>query len=146
MADTNVVVVSGRLASDPVLKKVGEFDNCTFRLASNTNIGKDKERQLFIDVVSWSGLAGLIQKLKKKGDQVIVTGQLRLDQWEKEGQKQSKYFIDAKDISFVGAPSLSEGSSTTPDHKSSVTSTKVAPPSKKTSPTPQAQAEDEPPF
>lgn len=146
MADANVVVLSGRLTSDPVSKKVGEFDTCSFRMASNTNAGKDKERTLFIEVNTWSGLANTVQKFKKKGDQVVVTGQLRLDQWEKDGQKQSKIYVEARDVSFVGGQGGSDAPAPAP--APAPTTQRTSPPVQRPRPSaPVATVEDDqPPF
>ena len=136
MSDANTVVMSGRLTSDPVSKKVGEYDVCTFRMASNDG-SKEKEKTVFIEVEAWAGNAKSVQSFKKKGDQVIVTGKLRQNQWEKDGQKQSKTFIEAKEVSFIGAPSGGEGGSEAPVPKTpATTSTKLSgvPPKKAAAP------------
>lgn len=143
-SDTNVAVVSGRLTNDPVSKKVGESENVSFRLASNKRIGKDKERPLFIDVSIWrEGLAGIVKQYKKKGDSVIVTGYIRQDQWEKDGKKESKIYIEADDVVFCGGPKFDDADTTAKVASTTVAPSKTAPP-KKATPVAQEQEEDTP--
>jgi len=92
MTDFNLVVVEGRLVRDADLKysKSGKpYTN--FTVASNYWNGKE-EATNFIDILSFDELRF------SKGDKVRVTGVLRQDTWEKEGQKMSKIKIIAEKV------------------------------------------------
>ena len=89
MTDFNLVVVEGRLTRDAEIKysKSGR-PYMNFTVASNYWNG-NKEATNFIDILSFDELH------LSKGDKVRVTGVLRQDTWEKEGQKMSKIKIIA---------------------------------------------------
>ena len=92
MTDFNLVVVEGRLTRDAEIKysKSGKpYTN--FTVASNYWTGKE-EATNFIDILSFDELRF------SKGDKVRVTGVLRQDTWEKEGQKMSKIKIIAEKV------------------------------------------------
>ena len=92
MTDFNLVVVEGRLTRDAEIKysKSGR-PYMNFTVASNYWNG-NKEATNFIDILSFDELH------LSKGDKVRVTGVLRQDTWEKEGQKMSKIKIIAEKV------------------------------------------------
>lgn len=135
-SDINTVVLSGRLTNDPESRNVGEHTNVSFRIGNNKSVAKDRERSLFIDVSTWGGLGGTCLKFLKKGRQVIVRGYLRLDQWEKDGQKQSKTYVEAEEVVFVGSGDKGQEDAT-PKRESS-------PPARTSTPRAAPKKEDEP--
>lgn len=106
---SSVVCVLGRLTENPVLKELGEkkTQNCRLRIAVNEGFG-DKERSVFIDAETWSKQADNCGRYLKKGSKVQVIGSLRQDQWEKDGIKHSKIFINADKVDFLDPPSNKE--------------------------------------
>jgi single-strand DNA-binding protein len=111
MADTNVTVICGRLTRDPESRNVGESSVTAMSLACSkkykTKSGEAKEETLFIDTECWGKTGELVQQYLKKGSQCVVVGRLKLDVWEKEGQKQSKIKLVAEQVQFVGGKSES---------------------------------------
>jgi single-strand DNA-binding protein len=105
----NSTAVVGNLTSDP---RMGEADGTVvnFRMGVNRprkparESNEDvKERTEFIDVECWGSQAENIGSSLRRGDRVIVCGQLKYDQWEDaEGNFKSRVSIRA---SAVG-PSL----------------------------------------
>ncbi len=105
----NNVVVVGNLTADPKLND-GEVKFASFRIAvsrwrkKTSEIREEEPLQAeFIDVECWGDQAVNVSSSLRKGDRVIVAGQLKYDQWRDEnGSPKSRIRIRA---SAVG-PSL----------------------------------------
>lgn len=63
--------------------------------------GTKRESKLFIDLKAFGWLADLLVKYTRKGSLVLVQGSLRLDQWEKDGQKRSKHWVAVESVQFL---------------------------------------------
>lgn len=102
MSDVNCVVLSGRLTADPVMRATPKgMPVASVRLASD-RFYADKKDVVFIDVSVFSKTAENVGKYLKKGDPVIVRGQLELDVWDgKDGKKHQKYRIIAQEVVFL---------------------------------------------
>lgn len=85
----NNVIVVGNLTADPRLND-GVTKVATFRVAVSRWRRKTEETTEdppladFIDVECWGDQARNISSSLRKGDRVIVTGQLKYDQWRDE--------------------------------------------------------------
>lgn len=107
MTDINSVVLVGRITKD-----VGSDERsfsyigngtakATVNLAVNRSVKKgDKweDETSFIDVVIWGKLAENLKPRLTKGKQISVMGFLKQDRWEKDGQKQSKIYVNAEQV------------------------------------------------
>lgn len=72
--NTNRVIISGRLTSDPVLNKTkNEISVCTITIAVNNGDSKNPD---YFPVVCWRGLAEAVCEYRKRGDGVLVDGKL----------------------------------------------------------------------
>lgn len=71
---------------------------------------KDKETQLFLDAAAF-GKAGEIiaQYAGSKGTQIMLSGKLQTESWEKDGQKRSKVSMTIEDFDFVSNKGASQG-------------------------------------
>jgi len=96
----NKVILLGNLTHDPVLRVTGVGKSvCTIRIAVNNRKGDP----LYIDVVTWEGLADNCEKYLSKGRKVLVEGQLKINQWkDKEGNDKSKPEVNAFSVEFLG--------------------------------------------
>lgn len=103
MSDVNSYNLSGRLTRDANLRYLQSGTALAeFTVASNRiwkSNGEKKEDTLFIDVNVWGKQAEFIGGLKK-GDYVMVTGRIRQESWEVEGQKRSKYVVIADQVNL----------------------------------------------
>jgi len=102
----NRITITGNLTRDPELRTLPSGTQvCNFGLASNRKYkGKDgqmTEEVCFVDVVAFSQTADLIARYLSKGRKVLVDGRLKLDQWEKDGQKRSKHSIVLDRFEFM---------------------------------------------
>lgn len=105
----NSVILHGRLTRDPELKTTAKGTNyCQFTLAVSRG-SKDAGAD-FIDCVAWNNTAELMAKWLKKGNPIIVDGNLRQSSWEKDGQKHSRLDVAVRNITFAGDKSSEESS------------------------------------
>jgi len=103
----NKVLIVGRLTRDPELRTTKSGASVTsFGLASNRNYksqdGELHRDTVFVDVTAWGTLAELTHKFLAKGTEVLIEGSLRLDQWEKDGDKRSKLYINLDSFHAMG--------------------------------------------
>jgi len=105
--DINIVTLVGRLTRDAELKYTNSgYAVCNFSLAVNRRKRSDDqwtEEVSYFDVVLFGKRGEAIQQYLGKGKQIAVSGELRQDRWEQDGQKRSKVVIVASDIQFLGS-------------------------------------------
>lgn len=103
MAELGVFGV-GVATADPELRTVGEKQTsvCTVNLAFNRSYqDKDKKWQsepCFLRAQVWGARAERMANLVKKGQPIYVSGYLKQDTWEKDGQKKVAYSITIRDF------------------------------------------------
>lgn len=93
-ANTNVVVLTGRLTRDPEARQVGEKTVTQFGLAVN-GYG---DKVSFFDVEAWGRTAEIVEQYAGKGKLVTVQGRLEQQRWEKDGAKRSKVLVVAAQV------------------------------------------------
>jgi len=106
-ASLNKVLLMGNLTRDPEVKYTPKGTAvCDLGLAINDSYkaqdGTIKETVTYVDVEVWGRTAENCKQYLTKGRPVFVEGQLRLDQWEQEGQKRSKMKVRADRVQFLG--------------------------------------------
>lgn len=63
---------------------------------------KEKETALFLDASVFGKVAEVLNSYAgTKGTQIFLTGKLKTEQWEKDGQKQSKIVMMIEDFQFL---------------------------------------------
>src|ERR1700722_6275892 len=108
-ASLNKVLLMGNLTRDPEVRytpkgtAVGDL-----AIAINDSYkaqdGSIKETVTYVDIEVWGRQAETCKQYLTKGRPVFVEGQLRLDQWEQDGQKRSKLKGRADRVQFLGSP------------------------------------------
>lgn len=103
----NSVVLGGRLTNDPQLSYLpSQMSVCDFNIAVNDiwrdKEGNKKEDVMFIGCRCFGKLADNINKYFKKGDTIFVSGKIKFEQWEKDGQKHSKHRVIVNGFQFIG--------------------------------------------
>ena len=107
MTDINSVVLIGRITKDVGSdeRSFSYIGNGTAKavvsLAVNRGVKKgDKweDETSFFDVVIWGKMAESLKPRLTKGKQISVMGSLKQDRWEKDGQKQSKIYVNAEQV------------------------------------------------
>lgn len=99
-ADTNTVVLVGRLTADPELRDAGSAKVLSGRLAFTRREKKGEEWvdvSNFIDVtLAWNKSAEALHKYLSKGSRLAITGEIRWREWEaKDGTKRQTIDIHA---------------------------------------------------
>ena len=104
MTDINSVVLVGRITKDVgsderSFSYVGNGTaKAVVNIAVNRGVKKgDKweDEASFFDVVIWGKTAENLKPRLTKGTQIAVSGYLKQDRWEKDGQKQSRIQVVA---------------------------------------------------
>jgi single-strand DNA-binding protein len=107
MANLNKVMLIGRLTRDPETKHTaGGNSVTTFGLAVNRSYKrKDSDERVeettFVDVEAWGQGGEVFARYMKKGRQAYVEGRLKLDSWEKDGQKRTKLLVVMEEFQFL---------------------------------------------
>src|SRR5277367_5787381 len=107
MANLNKVLLMGNLTRDPEVRytpkgtAVGDL-SIAINDSYKAQDGTIKEVVTYIDIEVWGRQAETCKQYLTKGRPVFVEGQLRLDQWEQDGQKRSKLKVRADRVQFLG--------------------------------------------
>jgi single-strand DNA-binding protein len=94
------IVLVGNLARDPESRQAGETTVTRLVVAVNDAYSKDKVS--YVDVEAWGKLGEICQKYLTKGRQALVDGRIVQDTWEKDGKKNSKLYVKADNVQFLG--------------------------------------------
>ena len=102
----NIAVLEGRITATPELKHTpNDIPMTRFSIAVARNYSKGGERLTdFFDVVAWRNTAEFVCKYFKKGNPMIVDGQIQTDIFEgRDGIKRKSFYIVANNVHFVGS-------------------------------------------
>lgn len=106
--DMNHVSLVGRLTRDIEMRytpnglAVGRL-----ALAVNRKVKKGDSWEAeasFFDVTIFGKMAEALQRYLTKGTQTAVSGELKQERWDQDGQKRSKVVIIAQDLQLLGSP------------------------------------------
>ena len=101
----NKVILVGNMTADPELKQSpGGLSVSSFSIAVNRRFSKDSAQTCdFINIVAWKQQAEFVCKYFKKGQAILVCGQLQTRTWtDNQGQKRYATEVVADEVSFVG--------------------------------------------
>ena len=107
MASYNRVVLVGNLTRDPELRYIPSGTAVTdIGLAVNdrrkNQQGEWVDETTFVDITLWARQAEVAGEYLSKGSPVLIEGRLKLDTWEKEGQKHSKLKVVGERMQMLG--------------------------------------------
>jgi single-strand DNA-binding protein len=107
MSGVNKVILVGHLGKDPDVRTIESGAKvATFTLATTESYrGKDGQRveqTEWHNIVVWRGLAEVVEKYLKKGNQVYLEGRIRTRSYEKDGQKRYITEIVVEDMVMLG--------------------------------------------
>ncbi len=109
MASYNRVVLVGNLTRDPELRYIPSGTAVSdITLAVNDRVKRGNEwveETTFVDVTLWARTAEVANEYLSKGSSVLIEGRLKLDRWEKEGQKHSKLKVIGERMQMLGGRS-----------------------------------------
>ena len=97
----NHIVLMGRLVRDPELRRTrNDVPVASCRMAVNR---PGSEKADFIDIEAWRGTADFLMKYFEKGQPLVVSGRLRIEEWTAEGgQKRYSAKVVADSCYFAG--------------------------------------------
>lgn len=103
----NSVQLIGRLTADPELRYTnGGTATCTIRLAvpRRRRKGEPEPAPVYVNVVTWAGLAEAVAAHMAKGRRVSVTGRLEYREWTTDDVRHSIHEVVASQVEFLQAP------------------------------------------
>ena len=112
----NKVILMGRLTADPEAKQTQSGTAVTsFTLAVDRRYNSGEEKKAdFITIVAWKQTAEFICRYFKKGQAMLVCGELQTRSWQdNNGGKRHATEVVASEVSFCEAKRESEGNNTT---------------------------------
>ena len=95
--------IIGNLTKDPEVRYTPQgkastlFSLAINRTRTNKATGEKREETTYVDIRAWEKIAEIC-KDAKKGEAMFVSGEIREERWEKDGQKRSKLRIVAFDV------------------------------------------------
>lgn len=108
MADYNLVVLIGHLTRDPELKYTqGNIPFCNASIAVNKKYKKKDNTEVkevsFFDLVFWNHTAEIVANHTKKGEAIMVEGELKQQTWDDKqtGQKRSRVVVNCMKFVFM---------------------------------------------
>jgi single-strand DNA-binding protein len=108
MTDLNNVTVIGRVTQEISDKDFGYISTGTAKLslhiANNESRKKGEnweDETSYFDITVWGKPAENLKQKIRKGLLVGVSGRLKQDRWEKDGQKKSKIYINADSVQIL---------------------------------------------
>jgi len=107
MASFNRVILLGNLTRDVEVRYLQSGMAVTdIGIAVNdrrkNQQGEWVEEVTFVDVTLWGRTAEVAGEYLSKGSPILIEGRLKLDQWEKDGQKHSKLKVIGERMQMVG--------------------------------------------
>ena len=108
MASFNRVILLGNLTRDIEVRYLQSgMAVADVGLAVNdrrkNQAGEWVEETTFVDVTMWGRTAEVAGEYLSKGSPILIEGRLKLEQWEKDGQKRSKLSVVCERMQMVGS-------------------------------------------
>jgi single-strand DNA-binding protein len=106
MASFNRVVLLGNLTRDIELRYIGNGTAVTdIGLAVNDRVKRNDQwvdETTFVDITLWGRTAEVANEYLSKGSSVLIEGRLKMESWEKDGQKRTKLKVIGERMQMVG--------------------------------------------
>ena len=107
----NKLEYQGRLTADIELKQTQSGVSFTEFTVAWSEKYKEVETKCFLRCKAWRQTAEFVSKYFKKGSEILIEGRLVTEQWEKDGQTQSRTICDVEKVHFCGSKSDNGGNS-----------------------------------
>lgn len=107
MSSFNKVILMGNVTRDPEVKYLQNGTAvCDLGLAVNerrkNQAGEWVEEPVFVDCTAFQRTAEVAGEYLRKGSSCLIEGKLKLEQWEKDGQKRSKLKVIIERLQMIG--------------------------------------------
>lgn len=97
----NKVILQGRLVRDIEVKDMGGFNMTEFTVAWSEKYN-NTETKCFLRCKAWRATADFLGKYFHKGQELIIEGRMITEEWDKDGQKQSRSICNVEKVNFCG--------------------------------------------
>ena len=108
----NTCTFVGRIPRDAELKDVGANKVSNFSIGSDVGFG-EKKKTMWIECGMWGKRGEALNDSLKKGQQVILVGELSTREYEKDGQTKTSLSLNVQSLAFGAAPKDSENQTMT---------------------------------
>ena len=111
----NKVIISGYVVRDAELNYIGEgVPKMSFCLGVNRSYQKDKDNKKsdFINFELFGKRAENLCQYVTKGKQILVEGELNIDNYEKDGEKRSFTKVKVDRLEFLGGAATEKKTNT----------------------------------
>ena len=106
----NIVILKGRLTKDiNLLFSQSGTPDTSFIVAVN-RYSKDKDLTDFILCTAFKKTAEFISEYFRKGQEILIKGNVKVDSYEKDGNKTTRQYIIVENVEFVGSKKEEENS------------------------------------
>lgn len=116
----NNVNLIGRLTADPELRQTTNGTaSCRFTVAVNRqfkNANGEYEAD-FVNCTAWKNTAEFVSRYFSKGSMIALSGEIRNNNYEKDGVKHYSYIVNVNNVEFCGSKSDSTASASQPQQK-----------------------------
>ena len=99
----NLVVLKGRLVRDVTLLFGKTGTPYTSLVVAVNRYSKEKDLTDFVLCTAFSKTAEFIAEYFRKGQEILIRGNVKVDNYEKDGNKISKQYIVVETVEFVGS-------------------------------------------
>jgi single-strand DNA-binding protein len=115
----NKIEYQGRLTKDIELKRTSsDIAYCEFTIAWSEKY-KEAATKCFLRCKAWRNTAEMLNNYFQKGKEILIEGHMITEEWEKDGQKQSRNICQIDRVHFCGKKE-DGGSVTAPDEFANV--------------------------
>lgn len=98
----NKMILQGRLTADPELRQTQSgISVIEFTVAWGEKYN-EIETKCFLRCKAWRGTAEFVSKHFTKGQEILIEGKMITEQWEKDGQTQSRTICVVEKVNFCG--------------------------------------------
>ncbi|WP_338963012.1 single-stranded DNA-binding protein [Fusobacterium nucleatum] len=99
----NIVILKGRLTKDINLLFSQSGTPYTSFIVAVNRYSKDKDLTDFILCTAFSKTAEFISEYFRKGQEILIRGNVKVDSYEKDGNKITRQYIIVENVEFVGS-------------------------------------------
>lgn len=99
----NIVILKGRLTKDINLLFSQSGTPYTSFIVAVNRYSKDKDLTDFILCTAFSKTAEFISEYFRKGQEILIKGNVKVDSYEKDGNKITRQYIIVENVEFVGS-------------------------------------------
>ena len=103
----NSLNYQGRLVRDVELKHTESGVACTEFTIAWSEKYKEIETKCFLRCKAWRQTAEFLERYFEKGQEIAITGHMVTEEWEKDGEKQSRTICIVDKIHFCGSKNSS---------------------------------------